>query len=588
MLAAGIIRPSKSPWASPVVLVGKKDGGVRFTTDFRRLNDVTKRDRMPLPNITSILEDLGKAKWFTKIDMKSGYWAIKLDDESIERTAFTTDHGLWEYLVCPMGLSTSPATFQRLMNNIFSDLIGRGVLVYLDDIIIYPEDFEQHLFCWSKSSTYLLEEANMKAHLRKTEIGLRQILHLGHIVDEQGVHPDPAKIEVIRDFPTPKTKTDLRSFLGLCGYYRRFCKNFASIAAPLTALVGGSNSGDAKQKDNKKHPTKLALWGEEEEAAFNHLKQMLISPPILRRPDFEQPFVLYTDWSTKAVGAILAQQDPNDPKGEYVIAYASRKLNPAEQNYSATEGECLAVSWAVRYFRPYLWNTQDPFTLITDHSALQWLHKNRDISGRLTRWSLLRLQEYNFKIIYRKGTAHANVDCLTRMPAPDYVELPEEAEDMDCYMCECESEVEDMDCGTYDYNSDGAEDMDCRMCECDMGIATTIRTEDPSPVTTEAAATPNQLSMQSITPTQYHEEDAQGTIEENTMTTTPDSSPPTIPQIFARALACPLLLAPLTPNYKRTFNLYTAWTEDAMAAVLTQAGREYPHGEVIVEMSCRR
>ena len=279
---------------------------------------------------------------------------------------------------------------------------------------------------------------------------------------------------------------------------------FVIAGALKSTLTGGSNTGDTKQKDNKKHPTKLTQWGEEQEAAFNHLKQMLISPPILRRPDFEQPFLLYTDWSTKAVGAILAQKDPSDPKGEYVIAYASRKLNSAEQNYSATEGECLAVIWAVKYFRPYLWNTRDPFTLVTDHSALQWLHKNRDISGRLTRWSL-RLQEYNFKIVYRKGTAHANVDCLTRMPAPDYVELAQEAEDMDCYMYECESEAaEDTDRYTYECDSEGAGGVEyCLMDICDLEDPTHIEAEEPStpppsPLTAGITPAGNQPLVQSI------------------------------------------------------------------------------------------
>ena len=407
MLQANVIRPSQSSWASPVVLVPKKDGGIRFCTDFRRLNAVTKRIRYPLPRIDQVLDDLGKAKWFSKIDLKSGYYGIKMDGDSIEKTAFVTPDGLYEYLCCPMGLATSPATFQRLMNIIFREQLGKSALVYLDDIVVYSPTFEQHLFYLHKAFA-VLEAANLKAHLKKTELCKAQILYLGHVIDRQGVRPDPAKIAAVRKFPLPRTRRDVRSFLGLCGYYRRFIAGFARIAAPLTALTGGTKKEEgAKSRQSKALP----YWGEEEEAAFNHLKQRLMSPPILRRPEFSEPFLLYTDWSTTAIGAILAQRDPNKPKEEYVIAYASRKLTPAERNYSATEGECLAAVWAIKHFRPYLWGTA--FTLITDHIALQWLHKNKDLGGRLTRWSL-KLQEYDFTIKYRKGPGMPML-----MPYPD-------------------------------------------------------------------------------------------------------------------------------------------------------------------------
>ena len=396
LLKEGIIQKSKSAWTSPVVLVKKKDGKIRFCVDYRKLNNVTKKDAYPIPRIDEMLEALGGAKWFTTLDLASGYWQVEMDSESKDKTAFVTKHGTYEFNVMPFGLTNAPATFQRLMNEILEGTLGKGIIVYLDDINIYSKTFEEHL---EKLEEVLkrLKIAGLKIKLSKCHFIKEELTFLGHVVNKEGILPDPEKIEKVKNFPRPKTVKDIRSFLGLASYYRKFIGGFSEIAKPMNELV------------KKDVPFK---WEEHQEEAFRKLKKKLIKQPILRYSDFNKTFYLMTDGSAKGLGAVLAQKD--EEGRDYVIAYASTSLTGSQPNYSATDLKLLAVVWAIEHFRHYL--VYRHFVVLTDHSATQYLKKNpiKEIKGRLARW-MLRLQPYNFTIEHRTGKKNANADVLSRL-----------------------------------------------------------------------------------------------------------------------------------------------------------------------------
>jgi hypothetical protein len=396
MLDQGIIRPSYSPWTSPIVLVKKKNGQTRFCVDYRKLNKITKRDAYPLPRIDEILDSLGKAKWFTSLDMASGYWQVEMNESDREKTAFITKQGTYEFNVMPFGLTNAPATFQRLMDRIFYDIKDKYVLVYLDDINIYSATFEDHLK-HLKNVFERVRKANLKLNLDKCHFCKKELAFLGHVINHTGIKPDPAKVEKVKNFAIPTNITELRGFIGLASYYRRFILNFATIVEPMNKLL------------RKNIPYK---WDEKCQTAFEQLKDKLTTAPILTYPDFSKPFLLYTDASYKGLGAVLAQLD--EEGNEHVIAYASRSLVGAEVNYATTEIECLATVWAMKYFRPYIYLQE--FSLITDHSALQWMLNNPTPSKRMTRW-ILTIMDYPFRIQYRKGRKHQNADALSRLPS---------------------------------------------------------------------------------------------------------------------------------------------------------------------------
>ncbi|UYV82809.1 hypothetical protein LAZ67_22000949 [Cordylochernes scorpioides] len=364
MMETKIIRPSSSPWASPVILVRKKDGSLRFSVDYHRLNKITKKDVYPLPRIDDALDTLSRSSYFSTMDMRSGYWQIKVDDKDREKTAFITPDGLYEFNVMPFGLCNAPATFERMIDNVLRGLKWDMCLCYLDDIVVYGSTFKEHL-----------------TRLYK---------------------PDPEKVKAIIHFPKPRNISETRSFLGLSSYYRCFIKSYANKSRPLNSLL---------KKDEK------FIWGEEQDESFRILKQELGSSPVLGHFVEGAETHVHTDASSYGLGAVLVQIQ-ND--AERPIAYASRTLTKAEKNYSTTEKECLAVVWALGKFRPYLYGR--PFTVVTDHHSLCWLVGLKDPSGRLARWALT-LQEYNINIVYKSGRKHKDADCLSRSPLADTVEI---------------------------------------------------------------------------------------------------------------------------------------------------------------------
>ena len=389
-----IAQPSVSSWSSPVVLVKKKDGKWRFCVDYRKLNAITRKDSFPLPLISDVLDSLSGTQYFTSLDMKSGYWQLNLDPATKDKSAFVTHNGLYEFNVLPFGLTNSPASFQRLMGHILRGLEYKFALIYIDDIIIFSKSAEEHL-AQLREVFSRLDEANLKLNPAKCEFAKQQLEYLGHIVTPDGIKPCASKIQAVEEFPIPKNLKQLRSFLGLANYYRRFIKDFAKIARPLNNLTKKSVKFE---------------WNEDSQNAFDKIKRTLVSAPILVYPDFTREFHLFVDASSTGMGMALAQIDDNGR--ERVVAYNGRNFNKAELNYSTTHREGLALVEAIKKFQPYLHGKK--FTVHTDHSALQWLMTGKHpLVGKLARWALL-LQQFNFDIVYRSGKTNGNADGLSR------------------------------------------------------------------------------------------------------------------------------------------------------------------------------
>lgn len=398
MLQQKIIRPSFSPWSSPVWVVPKKKDASgkqkwRLVIDYRKLNEKTISDRYPLPNISEILDKLGKCLYFTTLDLASGFHQIEMDPRDIQKTAFTVEGGHYEYVRMPFGLKNAPSTFQRVMDNVLGDLIGKICLVYLDDIIIYSTSLQEHIESLEKVFAKL-RTSNLKIQPDKSEFLKKEIAFLGHIVSTEGIKPNPDKIEAIRKFPIPRTKREIKSFIGLLSYYRKFIPNLAKLTKPLTQCL---------KKD------RTVVVDEPYINAFNTCRQILINDPILQYPDFTKPFILTTDASNIALGAVLSQGRIGNDRP---ICFASRTLSESEINYSTIEKELLAIVWATKYFRPYLFGRK--FQIVTDHRPLTWLMSLKEPNSKLVRWRL-KLEEYDYDIIYKKGTLNSNADALSRI-----------------------------------------------------------------------------------------------------------------------------------------------------------------------------
>jgi hypothetical protein len=395
MLDNGVVRPSSSPYSSPVLLVKKSDGKDRFCVDFRRLNLLTKKDVYPLPRVDDLLDSLGKADYFTVLDLQSGFWQIPLHPDDMEKTAFSVARGHLEFIVMPFGLCNAPATFQRAMDQLLRDLLD-FCQPYMDDVITYTEGtFTLHLDQLERV-LQRLQSAPMVAKPSKFKVLQKELRFLGHIISRHTIRPDPAKTAAVYAFPAPTSVRDLQSFLGLVNYYRRFVQDLATIAAPLYQLLKKETSW---------------RWDDSHMLAMQKLKETLSSPPLMALPNFDKDFVLSTDASATGLGAVLSQL--GDDGTEHPVYFASRTLNDAERHYSTSERECLAVKWACGQFRSYLLGR--PFEVLTDHAALKWLFTQKDPKSKFVRW-ILELQEYDMVIHTRPGVANGNADAMSRLP----------------------------------------------------------------------------------------------------------------------------------------------------------------------------
>ena len=394
MLNRGVIKNSNSPWASPIVLVKKKDGSTRFCVDYRKLNEVTRKDAYPLPRIDDSLDSLSGAQWFSTLDLCSGYWQVEVDENDQPKTAFTHGFKLYEFALMPYGLCNAPSTFERLMEMILHGLQWETCLIYLDDIIIFGNTFEEELERLREVFSRL-RKSGLKLKPKKCSLFQKEVLYLGHVVSNEGISTDPQKTEAVKNWPVPSNIHDVRSFVGLCSYYRRFIQSFAKKAHALHRLT------------EKGQPF---IWTPECQDSFNSLKESLLSAPILGYPMEVGTYILDTDACDTGIGAVLNQVQCDE---ERVIAYASKSLTKPERKYCVTRKELLAVVYFVKYFRHYLYGQK--FIIRTDHAALKWLTTFKNPEGQVARW-LEILSNYDFVIEHRPGKSHGNADAMSRHP----------------------------------------------------------------------------------------------------------------------------------------------------------------------------
>ena len=390
LLSKGFIRPSISPWGAPVLFVKKKYGSLRLCIDYRQLNRVTIRNQYPLPRIDELFDQLQGSRVYSKIDLRSGYHQLRVQESDVPKTAFRTRYEHYEFLVMPFGLTNAPAAFMDLMNRVFQPYLDRFVIIFIDDILVYSgssEEHSEHL----RIVLQTLRERQLYAKLSKCQFWLDRVAFLGHVISAEGVSVDPQKIEAVVNWKPPKNVSEVRSFLGLAGYYRKFVEGFSKIAAPLTKLT---------RKDVKYD------WVDACQQSFEELKSRLTSAPVLVLPNGRDGFVVYSDASRQGLGCVLMQNDR-------VIAYASRQLKKHEQNYPTHDLELAAVVFSLKIWRHYLYGV--PCRIFTDHKSLQYIFTQKELNLRQRRWLEL-IKDYDCTIEYHPGKANVVADALSRRP----------------------------------------------------------------------------------------------------------------------------------------------------------------------------
>ena len=387
LLRRGFIRESQSPCAVPALLAPKKDGSWRLCVDCRAINRITVRYRFPIPRIDDLLDQLAGATIFSKLDLQNGYHQVRIREGDEWKTAFKTGEGLYEWLVMPFGLSNAPSTFMRLMNDVLRAFAGKFLVVYFDDILVYSrslDEHRQHL----RAVCAKLQQERLFANLAKCSFLNNTVAFLGFLISPAGISVDPIKTSAIHNWPTPSTIFDVRSFHGLAQFYRRFVRNFSSLAAPLTDLF--------RQKQ--------FAWNPDAERAFQQLKTALVTAPVLRLPDFTKLFDVAANASGVGIGAVLSQD-------AHPVSYFSEKLSEAKIRYSNYDRELYAVVQSLKFWRHYLLHTD--FTLYSDHEALRFLHSQKKLSARHARW-IETLQEFTFSLRHRPGRDNKVADALSR------------------------------------------------------------------------------------------------------------------------------------------------------------------------------
>jgi hypothetical protein len=411
LLQLGLIRPSSSPWGAPVLFVRKKDGTLRMCIDYRALNRISVKKSYGIPNIDESLERLHGSSYFTTLDLKSGYHQMRLNPEDIPKTSFNTRLGKFEWLVAPFGLTCCPIYFQSLMNRVLDDCLNKFALVYLDDVLIFSKTEEEHRR-HVRHVLDLLRKNQLICNKKKCSMAMRETSYLGFRINAAGILPDENKIKAIRDWPRPSNVQEVRQFVGLAQYFRKFCPGFAGVVTPLTNLTRGTG-----------HKKRSIIWTDECQKSFDNVKKLLTAAPCLAMPDPNLPYRIECDSSDYAMGACLLQPDRNDPTAWHPIAFESKKLSDRERKYPAQERELAAILMALRAWRHLVDGCSAGYTVFTDHLPLKYFRTQEHPTPRLTRW-ISELEMYNPDIQYKKGSLQVVADALSRRDGPNCTPAP--------------------------------------------------------------------------------------------------------------------------------------------------------------------